>query len=915
MCDKKNNVLFTDTECLVLSSNIKLRDESQVLLRVLRKDNIYNVDLKSVVPTGVVVGFQTNSITGTKDNNVAGQAEKKKEPEQEYILIPIRITDPLISQGPKDGAVDAGKKATERIFRYLKGQRKLGLWYPKDSPFDLEAYSDSNYVRASLDKKSIIGGCQFLGKRLISWQCKKQTIVANSTTKVEYVAAASCCEQVTKISQSSRLTNLVANETVYKEWEERMERATTIASSLEAKQNSGKPSESEGFEQIIDFLNAKPIRHALTMNPTVYTSSIMASAIICLANNLKFNFSKYIFDNIVKHSKGGVKVLMFPRFLQVFLDKQVKGMVKHKEIYVISSHTKKIFANIRRQRQGFSRNVTPLFKTMMVTAQEEVGEGSGKPSESEGFEQIIDFLNAKPIRHALTMNPTVYTSSIMASAIICLANNLKFNFSKYIFDNIVKHSKGGVKVLMFPRFLQVFLDKQVKGMVKHKEIYVISSHTKKIFANIRRQRQGFSRNVTPLFKTMMVTAQEEKKIKPKRKQRQAAEVHSPSSEIPIEESVLTASNDSLPSGKDSIQLNELMIFCTNLQQHVLDSEEAKIAQVKKIAKLKKRVRKLEKRRKSRPAGLKRLKKGKSIKDIDQDVEIAIVDESQGRMHDADMFKVDDLIGNEVIIKKEVSTANPITTDGEVVTAASVALTTITTANVHDELTLVKTLIAIKAAKPKVISTAITTPRAKDIIFHEQVQAHIPTVSSSNDKEVARKLEAEMRAKMEEEERIAREKDKANRAMRVNTFVDMDTENVEEILKKTQAEGRTKRVGQELEQESAKKQKLAEPKKDKVADDNTAKLKRCLVIVPEDDDDVAIEATPLYSRSPTIVDYKIYKEGKKSYFKIIRADGNSQNYLTFKTMFKNFNREELEVLRSIIKEWFKKMTCRIYYSKP
>ncbi|GJU30187.1 hypothetical protein Tco_1173776, partial [Tanacetum coccineum] len=50
--DKKNNVLFTDTECLVLSSDFKLLDESQVLLKVLRKDNIYSVDLKSVVPTG-----------------------------------------------------------------------------------------------------------------------------------------------------------------------------------------------------------------------------------------------------------------------------------------------------------------------------------------------------------------------------------------------------------------------------------------------------------------------------------------------------------------------------------------------------------------------------------------------------------------------------------------------------------------------------------------------------------------------------------------------------------------------------------------------------------------------------------------------------------------------------------------------
>ncbi|GKE04695.1 putative ribonuclease H-like domain-containing protein [Tanacetum coccineum] len=86
--------------------------------------------------------------------------------------------------------------AMKRIFRYLKGQPKLGLWYPRDSPFDLEAFFDSDYAGASLDKKSTIRGCQFIGKRLISWQCKKQTIVANSTTKADYVAAANCYGQV-----------------------------------------------------------------------------------------------------------------------------------------------------------------------------------------------------------------------------------------------------------------------------------------------------------------------------------------------------------------------------------------------------------------------------------------------------------------------------------------------------------------------------------------------------------------------------------------------------------------------------------------------------------------------------------------------------------------------------------------------
>ncbi|GJZ56651.1 putative ribonuclease H-like domain-containing protein [Tanacetum coccineum] len=86
--------------------------------------------------------------------------------------------------------------AVKRIFRYLKGQPKLGFWYPRDSPFDLVAYTDSDYAGASLDRKSTTGGCQFLGCRLISWQCKKQTVVATSTTEAEYVAAASCCGQV-----------------------------------------------------------------------------------------------------------------------------------------------------------------------------------------------------------------------------------------------------------------------------------------------------------------------------------------------------------------------------------------------------------------------------------------------------------------------------------------------------------------------------------------------------------------------------------------------------------------------------------------------------------------------------------------------------------------------------------------------
>ncbi|GJV10888.1 hypothetical protein Tco_1352429 [Tanacetum coccineum] len=97
----------------------------------------------------------------------------------------------------------------------------MGLWYPRESPFDLEAFSDSDYGGSNLDRKSTTGGCQFLGQRLISWQCKKQTIVATSTTEAEYVAAANC-------------------------W----------------------------FAEIVDFLRGSNLRYALTSNPTIYDSLV-----------------------------------------------------------------------------------------------------------------------------------------------------------------------------------------------------------------------------------------------------------------------------------------------------------------------------------------------------------------------------------------------------------------------------------------------------------------------------------------------------------------------------------------------------------------------------------------------------------------------------------------------------------------
>ena len=86
--------------------------------------------------------------------------------------------------------------AVKRIFRYLKGTPNLGIWYPKDTGFDLIGYTDSDFAGCKIDRKSTSGSCQFLGRRLVSWYSKKQHFVSTSTAEAEYIAAGSCCAQI-----------------------------------------------------------------------------------------------------------------------------------------------------------------------------------------------------------------------------------------------------------------------------------------------------------------------------------------------------------------------------------------------------------------------------------------------------------------------------------------------------------------------------------------------------------------------------------------------------------------------------------------------------------------------------------------------------------------------------------------------
>nr|GEV56892.1 hypothetical protein [Tanacetum cinerariifolium] len=460
-------------------------------------------------------------------------------------------------------------------------------------------------------------------------------------------------------------------------------------------------------------------------------------------------------------------------------------------------------------------------------------------------------------------------------------------------------------------------------------------------------RAGFFWVTTPLFNTMMVQAPADmgdtpveihqtpivdqpltfkphKKQQPRRKQRKEAEVSNDESED--EDHVSTPSSGPLPSGEDSFILNELMVFCICLQEHLLDLQEAKVAQEKEIAALKKKFSKLSKWRKSRSGGLRRLKKigscrrvkslmkkdglgaqenatkqGRMTEEIDQNAEIALDDETQVRINDDEMFGGDDLAGEEVVIE---------TTTG---VKDSFAPTTDVT---EDEVTMAQALAALKSTKPKVVvqeqetsttipaaativTTTVPTPRANGIVFHEQKQSQIPIVSSSKDKGKAKMIEPEVPIKRKEQMRIDEEYARKLEAKEQETARLSKAQQDEEANKYWDNMQAVMDVDRLLA-ENLQVDKNIEP-----AIDDFEELRKCIEIVPDDGDEVLSKATPISSRSPPIIDYKIHKEGKKTYFKINRADGNSRVYQTFEKMFKNFNKDDLEVSWDIVKDGFKK----------
>ncbi|GJV66044.1 hypothetical protein Tco_1476872 [Tanacetum coccineum] len=397
-----------------------------------------------------------------------------------------------------------------------------------------------------------------------------------------------------------------------------------------------------------------------------------------------------------------------------------------------------------------------------------------KPAKSEWFEQIVDFLNATPIKYALTINLTIYTSCI-----------------KQFWDTV------NVKT--------VNEEVQLQALVDRKKVIINES-------TIRRDLQLEDAEGTDSLPNATIFEQLTLMRKPKRKDTKIPQSSGPAKPIvdkaTNEENVPTYSNDPLLSGKDSLKLNELIELCTNLQKKVLDLETSKTTQAEEITSLKRRVGLSARVVSSEDEGLGEedaSKQERKIHDIDADEAITLEN-----VHDAEMFDVNDLHGDEVFVEKEVekeapekevSIADPVTTAGEGVTTASVKLSTAspTQTTTVDELTLAQTLIEIRSTRPK----------AKGIIIHEEEQASTP-ITSSNDKGKGIMVEEPLKMKkkdqvlfdkqeairlqdqFDEEDRIAREKEEANAALNaqlkdIQDKVETDYELAQRLQAKEQEE--------------------------------------------------------------------------------------------------------------------------------
>ncbi|GJW30896.1 ribonuclease H-like domain-containing protein [Tanacetum coccineum] len=519
-------------------------------------------------------------------------------------------------------------------------------------------------------------------------------------------------------------------------------------------------------------------------------------------------------------------------------------------------------------------------------------------------------------------------SSIVASAIICLAINQKFNFSKYIFESMVKNLEN-----VSDNVANEAVYEEMDDSLERAATTATSLDAEQDRGNINKTQSKATLNESSSLGTSSGSGPKCQETMRDTIAQNGFENVSKTSNDP-----LLARGTTLRSGEDRLKLEELMEFYTKLQQRVLNlvgrSRRVESSDEESLCK-------------------EDASKQRRIVDIDADAGINLV--SNHFNADTDMFGVHDLDGDEVLAEPEV-TVKDVNLSFDEVTLAQ-AFAAFKSAKVQEKANVVEepsesitTTPTLTTTTDVITITATSTrPKAKGLVIHEEEQATTPTVSSQQPSQA--KVQDNGKADIEKEDRLVRQREKEANIVswdNVQAMIDVDYQMAQQMQTKEQeklsikeksklfvqllearkkhfaairdkekrnkpptkaqkrnmdtelVEGRevrakaeiaqensSKRADTELEQESIKKQKVDEDKE-------TAKLQRLIEVVP-DKEEVAIDVIPLATKPPNIVDYKIHKEGKKTYYQIIRADESLKIYLVFSHMLKSFKREDLETL--------------------
>nr|GEX47480.1 ribonuclease H-like domain-containing protein [Tanacetum cinerariifolium] len=567
MCDKKNSVLFTNTECVVLPSDFKLHDENHVMLRVPRENNMYNVDLKNVVPSGdltclfaksmnyqpVVAGNQPNNNACIKDNLDADKVGKETVSAQQYVMLPLWS---IGSQDPQntdvvvvDDAFD-DKENENEVHVSPSGSDKPKKHDDKDkgnargkSPVDLSI--GVRDLRAEFKEFSINST-----NKVNAASAPVTTTGPNPTNSTNNIVYSDDEEDVGAEADFSNLetnisVSLIPTSRVYKDYP-----VTQIIGDLtSAPQTRIMAWMEEGIDYDDVFAPVARIEvirlflaYASFIGFMVYQMGVKSDFLygtikeevyVCQPSEFKdLDYPNKVYK-VVKALYGlhqaptACQDKYVAKILRKFGLTDVKSAntpIETKKPLLKDLDGEDVDVHIYRYLKGklhlglWYPKDSP-FNLMAYSESDYAGASLDRKSTTRDDADGIECLPNEEIFAELArmgyekpppnVKRTAWNkfSFSMAFAVIGLATGRKLNFSKYIFDSMVRNVDLPSKFLMYLRFLQVVINAQVDDLSSHTTRYTSPTLTQKVFANMRRVGKGIFGVETPLFASMLVQPQ------------------------------------------------------------------------------------------------------------------------------------------------------------------------------------------------------------------------------------------------------------------------------------------------------------------------------------------------------------------------------------------------------------------------